>query len=348
MKKVLLSGYYGFDNAGDELVLREILSNIYKENPDAAVTVLSAQPKKTSHEFSVRSVNRWNPLTLLKEIISHNMIISGGGSLLQDATSRNGILYYLGIIFAGILTGKSVYVFSQGVGPVTHRRNRILTRVLLNRTEGIFVRDEESLSFLKELGITKEIQLAADPVFLLPTVSLEKQQKIRDQLGLDKEKKIITVALRNWANQNQVLEQVGKFLENFSREEWEVVFLPMHYPEDMLAMAAVEDSGTMIRERLSLDDTIGLLASSSLVLGMRLHALIISASQGVPFISVSYDPKVDSLDRSIYPGTLSLTTENVNAERLQEKYRQILNAPYTVAEHTKRARMPFAIFRNQK
>ena len=93
--KVLLSGYYGFDNAGDEAVLYAIVQTLRAAAPDIEITVLSNQPDKTAAQLGVHAVNRWGKTALLKAVKNCDVLISGGGSLLQDVTSKNGILYYL-------------------------------------------------------------------------------------------------------------------------------------------------------------------------------------------------------------------------------------------------------------
>ena len=92
--KVLLSGYYGFDNAGDEAVLFAIIQALHAAVPDMEITVLSNQPEKTEEQFGVKAVDRWGKTALLKAVKNCDVFISGGGSLLQDVTSKNGILYY--------------------------------------------------------------------------------------------------------------------------------------------------------------------------------------------------------------------------------------------------------------
>ena len=57
--KVLLSGYYGFDNAGDEAVLYAIVRALRQVKPDIDITVLSNQPENTAQALDVKAVNRW-------------------------------------------------------------------------------------------------------------------------------------------------------------------------------------------------------------------------------------------------------------------------------------------------
>ena len=167
-RRVLLSGYYGFDNAGDEAVLYAIIESLRQAGIDD-ITVLSAKPEATAAQYQVRAVDRWGKKALYKAVKDCDLLISGGGSLLQDVTSKNGILYYLGIIWLAQMQKKSVMIYAQGIGPIEHKRNRRLTAKLLNKAQAITVRDLPSRQTLMEMGVYKEIQVGVDPVMGIDT-----------------------------------------------------------------------------------------------------------------------------------------------------------------------------------
>lgn len=83
MKKVLISGYYGFGNFGDEAILKLLLDKL----KDCDVTVLSSDPRKTFDEYGVHTVYTFSLDHVLKEVAYCDVLISGGGSLLQNVTS---------------------------------------------------------------------------------------------------------------------------------------------------------------------------------------------------------------------------------------------------------------------
>ena len=91
MKTVVLSGYYGFDNAGDEAVCKSIISDLRALDPQLNIVVLSNQPEKTALTYQVSAVNRWKLLPILKTLKNADLLISGGGSLLQDVSSKYGL-----------------------------------------------------------------------------------------------------------------------------------------------------------------------------------------------------------------------------------------------------------------
>ena len=116
--KIVLSGYYGFDNIGDEAVLFSIITALRKEIKDVHITVLSNNPDKTKALYGVESVNRWDIKAVARSIKESDLLISGGGSLLQDVTSSKTIPYYLAIVKIAQFYKKKVVFYSQGIGPV--------------------------------------------------------------------------------------------------------------------------------------------------------------------------------------------------------------------------------------
>ena len=93
--KVVISGYYGFDNSGDEAILMAMVKCFKKLMPEARLVVLSNNPVKTREMYGVKAVSRWQPLAILFELIGCDLFISGGGSLLQDVTSARSLRYYM-------------------------------------------------------------------------------------------------------------------------------------------------------------------------------------------------------------------------------------------------------------
>jgi polysaccharide pyruvyl transferase CsaB len=197
-KNILISGYYGFHNIGDELVLQEIIKGLREQDSSLNITVLSADPMYTRKTYGVKAENRWNLYRIFSSICKAEILISGGGSLLQDKTSKNGILYYLGIIFLGKLFAKKIIVLSQGIGPVNFKRNIYLVKKTLALADYISVRDIESLNVINKIGVNKEVVLTGDPVFLIEKSSEDKVNELWKEIGLKAEKKLIIVALRPW------------------------------------------------------------------------------------------------------------------------------------------------------
>ncbi|MBR2895458.1 MAG: polysaccharide pyruvyl transferase family protein, partial [Oscillospiraceae bacterium] len=153
MYNILISGYYGFNNIGDESILRTVIDNLREKLGEIDITVLSQNPAQTSEKYGVKSAARMSLPEIWKAVKGCDLLLSGGGSLLQDATSGRSILYYLFILRLAQLMGKKTFIYSQGIGPITSRQNRRFTAHVLRRTSGIVVRDSKSRDLLLEIGV---------------------------------------------------------------------------------------------------------------------------------------------------------------------------------------------------
>lgn len=347
MKNILISGYYGFHNTGDELVLQEIIRGLKNKNPEYNISVLSADPEYTKEKYEVESYNRWNIFQILKSIIKTDVLVSGGGSLLQDKTSKNGILYYLGIILMSKLFRKKVYIFSQGIGPVSYSRNRKLLKFVLEKVDYISVRENDSLKLLRALGINKDIELSGDPVFLIEDINEKNKNELWDCIGLDNKKKLITVSLRPWENSQRIVKETLGFLQDFDRDEFQVRFLSFHHGEDEKIIEGIVPEEEIIKLPLKPEEVAVLIGSSYLTVGMRLHSLILAASQKVRFISIAYDPKVEALDKEIYNSGTYIDVDNISRDILMKKYLEIKDFIYENEGIKKRANKPFELFKGR-
>ena len=151
MSKILISGYYGFANAGDEAMLTAIIESLRQVEKNVELTVLSGNPEDTAAKHQVCSVYRFNPLGIIRAMKDSELIISGGGSLLQDVTSKRSLLYYLSIIGLGKFFGKKVMLYSQGIGPLNRSSTRRAVGFVLRFVDTITVRDSISKDELEEL-----------------------------------------------------------------------------------------------------------------------------------------------------------------------------------------------------
>lgn len=128
MTKVLISGYYGFKNFGDEAILSVLVSHLKEIGAD--ITVFSSDTVYTSKKYSVNSVRSFYMPDVLKEIQNTDVLISGGGSLLQDVTSLKSLVYYSFIIALALLFNKKVIIFAQGIGPVNNKFAQFIVKNL--------------------------------------------------------------------------------------------------------------------------------------------------------------------------------------------------------------------------
>lgn len=333
MYKILISGYYGFNNIGDEAILKGLLDGIKERLPLVDLVVLSKFPDFTAKKHHVRAINRIHIFKILREMRSMDLLVSGGGSLFQDVTSKRSIIYYLGIIWlAKKLFRKKVMIYSQGIGPVNQSYNRYLLGKLINCVDVINVRDEKSRQELLNLGVTKEIIVTTDTVFNISKPDRDKGKKVLDKIDDKKDRAYIGISVRHWNNTNdRIKRETAKLCEKIVRESsYRPVMIPFHFHQDLQLMKEIhsilpEDIRSevlIMQEYLYVEDYLSLVGNMELMVAMRLHGLIFSALMQVYPIGISYDPKIESFMQTLDREEVE-DVRTVDAEKL---FREIQSA----------------------
>ena len=213
MSKIVISGYYGFANAGDEAMLTAIVKSLRKAEESVDLTVISGNPHNTSTKHSVNSIHRFAPWEIYSALTNCDLLLSGGGSLLQDVTSKKSLLYYLAIIWLGKLMNKKVMLYAHGIGPIRSNVLRKITKMVCNKVDLITVRDTDSLDELRRLGVTDtKIKLTADAVLTLAQADKVQGFKLLQNFNLTKDKPIVAISVRNWGSDDKYLQARSLFL----------------------------------------------------------------------------------------------------------------------------------------
>lgn len=298
-KNVALSGYYGFDNFGDEAILACIVDHLRSRGSNVAV--ISNNPKKTSAMFQVFSVKNFNILAVFALLANSDVLISGGGSLLQDVTSFKSLLYYSLVIKMAQLLGKKVIIFAQGIGPLQKERSEKIVRGLLEKADLITVRDEKSLERVKKWGL--KATLVNDPVFSLDLPKHEADSGI------------VGVQLRDCKTMNDILlnRLADKIVSEFPDKKIELYAFQKSVDlkickmfEKMLKLRNPEIQ-TEILHSLSQIDFIIKISKLDYMIAMRFHAVLVALKCGVKTLAINYDTKVMKL---AYEALIPILTMN--------------------------------------
>lgn len=294
---VVMSGYYGFGNAGDEAILQSIHQNI-ETCGDTSITVLSNDPEDTKRRYGYHAVNRFGLFPVIKSLKNCDALVSGGGSLLQDHTSTRSLIYYLMIIYLTQLMGKKVMIYANGIGPVRKNINRRLVRHIVGRADVISLRDDASAQELKSMGIDRDdILVTADPVFTLTGAAHEEAVRLLGVSGIPANAPFVCVSVRNWNGIADFREKVAALCDNIiDTYKRNIVLIAMQTPNDVAISYDVQrlmkNKAFVLDTRLTAEQIMGIIGLSDFVLAMRLHTLIFSARMCVPLIGIVYDPKV--------------------------------------------------------
>ena len=346
MYNILISGYYGFDNIGDESILRTLITSLREKIPDCSLTVLSHNPASTREKYGVEAVERMSPGAILRAVRQCDMLISGGGSLLQDVTSSKSIHYYLFIIRLAKLLGKKVFIYSQGIGPIDHAFNRRATARALKKADGIVVRDERSAKLLEQIGLPQErIVITADPVIRMKRPDRTVGREILARAGIKKDGRLtVGWAIREKNRDSTFVREITECIrwlrENYDAES---VLIPFHYEEDREVCSVIAErtngAAKCLSEKYLSEDMLSIIGNMDVLVGVRLHSMIYAAIMGVPIIGVSYDPKCTAFLNSVGLDSLS-TRETFSAEAFKAEFARVLETgkeqTATVAENMRR------------
>ena len=333
--EIVLSGYYGFSNSGDDAILKMILKGIKDEYPDIGVNVLSNKPTEVKRTFKVNSVSRWNIFSIIKVLKASKVFISGGGSVIQDATSTKSLLYYLSLIILAKMFNNKVMLYANGIGPVAKSRNRRWTKSVLNKVDLITLRDEDSQDVLNELGvINPKITVTCDPVIGISEINKDEIDDILyryDLLGKD----YIIVSLREWKPLPYFDQGLVDSLKAIKiKHSCQLLFVPMQYKQDLEVNKKIANATNSIcvEKKLSAEACIGLAQRSKLAVSMRLHLIIYAFTAGISSVGINYDPKIESVMKYFYQDTYLSMLEFTNLNFTSKVDRAIANNTDNKAE----------------
>ena len=335
---VVICGAYGRGNAGDDAILEAILQEMRAIDPDMPITVLTKDPKATRLTYRVRTAGRMDVGTWKKAMRHAGLYINGGGSLIQDVTSRRSLWFYLHNIQAAHKAGCKVQMYGCGIGPVLREQHRKLAASVLNASvDVITLREPDSLKELQSMGVTKpEILLTADPALTLPAASEDEIDSVLLRAGIPTHGKYLCFALRNWKgfeDKAPLFAQAAKYAyETYSLTP---VFAAVEKHLDpvagRLAAAGLDIPHYFLDDAGSAGTIIGALSRMQAVVSMRLHALIFAAGQGIPLAGVVYDPKVSAFLRYIGQENF-LDLDALTADALKAMIDRMVSSPISPEE----------------
>lgn len=285
-KSVLISGYYGFDNFGDEAILGVLVKKL--KEWDSNIVVMSKNPEKTAALYDVKTNFSFDIPKIISELKKCEVLVSGGGSLLQDVTSLKSLLYYLFIINMALFFKKKVIIFAQGIGPVRNKIGAYLTKITLKKCTFVSVRDVKSQRLLRRWGI--DASLVCDPLFGLNLASSVHSGKVGVQLRSFKTlKEKLLVKLAGQINK----DFSDKEIEIYSFQDGLDLEVCKHF-ELLLKKLNPEIKTKLIFNQTSAE-ILEKISKLDYMIAMRFHANLIALKYGIKTFAICYDEKVEKL-----------------------------------------------------
>ena len=334
----MVSGYYGYNNLGDEAILAALTQQLRAVAPEVQIVALSGDPSTTAATLGIQAVDRLGLPAVWRALRNADLFVSGGGSLLQDVTGLGSVPYYLGLMRLAKLAGARTMMLGQGVGPLGLPTSRWMVGATVRGLDAVTVRDEASRDLLVRCGVPRErVELTADPVLALAPASEARGTELFARVGLRPGKPVIGVSVRPWATWYE--RQLKAFSAVLAQraEAWDaqILLLPFHRPDDEPLVEelrycletrpeAHRPHVAVLEEHLSPQDMMALLGKVDLLVGMRLHALIMAAAMATPSFGLVYDPKIAAFaDLAGFP-----TIESVTALEESDRLAGMLQAAW--------------------
>ncbi len=332
MSTIALHGFYGQGNLGDEAILTAFLRE-FGRFPNVEAVVFSTRPDEVSRAHNVKSVSSTgigSAMGRRMQIGASDLFVLGGGALLKDfGPDSSSLEGWLKLLRQAKGRKKKTALGAVGVENIRYDESKVALRDALAGVDLLAVRDEHSKQVLQDIGVENEVRVASDPSVLL---ARPRTRTAAD--GLEAPSIIVNVRhwfAKGWQIEDEQLnerfiEALGGALDDIvARHSAKIEFVPLRIEvrDDDRAAAEQVMSHVTQKRNVSIRPTvptvgefIGMLNRCSMVVGMRLHALILASAVGVPVVGLEYAPKVGAYLDSIHQRDFAVDLTKVTRDQL--------------------------------
>lgn len=339
-QRLLLAGYFGCGNYGDDAILLGFLNGIHDDG--FQYSILASQPERMVRTYGLTAVARFDGSQVKQAIAESDALVFPGGSIFQDSTSVRSVFYYWGLVRQAARLKKKVFLLGQGVGPVRTFFGKRLTAASFNRASAVVVRDPQSAQTLKSLGVKHTPRVAADMAFLLPEPDMTNAPSFGAG-GM----KAVGLSIRPFGKDRSkgVVSLYSELAKMLFQNGYMPVMVGLDENEDIPLIEQVSKlNGGKVPDLKGvsgpgpLQQRIGRMDG---VISMRLHGAILATTVGVPSIMLSYDPKVAAFANAL--GISSpLTMDGLTPARVMDAFLSMLKDREKKVETVRRRRDDFA------
>jgi len=297
---LVIAGYYGFGNWGDEAALAVLIRYLREALPQARIVVLSNDPVQTARLHGTEAINRWNLFKIRRALARASGFLLGPGSLLQDATSTRSLLYYLGVVRLAQHYDLPIYLIGQGIGPLRSQRSERWVAKTLQRARLVLVRDRASYQWAEahhaRVLLGEDLALLADltpspfPEGKRSSPYLSRSLSVYGEGQGEVRARRVGLSLRPGLSPRNI-EALRRAMRTLSAN-FELLFLPFQADQDRAVLQELALTIPVV-EAHGPADLLRAMQSVDIVLGMRLHSLVFALLCAVPFCAISYDPKIE-------------------------------------------------------
>ena len=299
--ELVLCGYYGCGNTGDDALLRFAIERARQAYPELCVSALTGGGKADSERFGVRCVQRRNAIAVLREIRRARVFVLGGGTLLQDITSRRSLAYYTFLMRYAQRHGTRCELWWSGLGPLGHKKSRESAALALKGSAYIGVRDGASGSLAHRLTCGAETTpvLEYDPALDVKPTNEARTELLLSRLLPKGVRRFAVIAVNGSGTASKsrkgIREQrrMLRAIASLRKRGIYPLFSVMFPKEDLrVSKKLAERFGGSVAMGLSPSDLVGISQRAAAVYSSRLHALVFAKAANTPYLGFGTDPKI--------------------------------------------------------
>lgn len=361
MTNILIEGYYGLGNIGDEAILSGMINSLRKYIPDANFSVLTNKPEETRNlhhvdsvehsmkkgvlKFAQNQIFKGEFINVSKAVDKCDVFILGGGGLLQDFKPHY-LPAYLSLIHLAKKRNKKTVVYGIGAGPIETKFGKYVCKKVLNQADLVTVRDIESKNALENSGVKNVVQ-TADPAFAIEIPKREELIEILSEKERMMKGRIFCTTFHNklynddlyrksngtGINLDKRREIISKVFDRIINEyDCNLMCIPTAGPDFegfVTIKQKMKKNKTFVMEHSSdFRRVLALLSKSEMLVGMRLHSMILATTWGLPFVPISYSSKVKSFLDISHIDNLYLDIEDIEKRDFESKLMENLFKVY--------------------
>lgn len=311
------------------------------------VTVYSHDPEDTTRRHGVATLRNQFPRRRREEWVKwtehtlalwqHQFFMLGGGDLLRDSPDREVATVWLAPLQRAMALGCRTIVLGISVGNIWKPQTKNAIVNTLNQVTLLAVRDQQSREQLQQMGVTRPIYVTSD-LALQITSTKSRSRSAFSASDASRPALNIGISVRSLAERlpefDAAIEQsfylemariidylieiknINVSLLPFQTNKYRDKARRRSKDNDEVAIATVLEHCQQ-RQQVkvhgafdSVEQAIDTLRSFDLVIGTRLHSLILAAGVGIPVLAAVYDKKV--------AGFMTETDQQINSIAVQQ------------------------------
>ena len=365
---IALTGYYGFGNAGDDAILQAVVETLRSSGVDhiTVITYPGGDLDDVRHLADVVAVDGADIKRVDQAIAEADRLVIGGGGLIQDylpteardrfSERHSNLGFWSTLAIIARAKGVPTMTWALGVGPLTTEGGRAEASLFFTAVDRVTVRDAESASLARELGVA-DPTIVADPAFLLDPARDDPIDADIEDLPISGSMRVVA-SVRHWGD-DEWMDPLAEALDRLVEERGaDIIFLPFQHSgrglaNDLLVSTRVaarmkhRANRAVLGTELSPSETLAAVATADLVIGMRLHSVVFASVAGVPAVALAYDPKVRLAMEGLGLGDQVQDLGEITADWLVDTATRARPANETLVDELRRAaRQPAAFLRD--